>query len=124
MTDEEFYQFCRDNPDLRLERTPEHEIILSPHAGFESSASSNEAQFQLTLWNKKTRLGRVGESSAAFVLPDGAKLSPDAYWLSMAAWTQVPADFRNRFLPICPDFIIEVKSPSDRIKTLQAKIEQ
>ncbi|GAB2790863.1 Uma2 family endonuclease [Hymenobacter luteus] len=123
-SDEEFFQFCQDNRDLRLERTSDHEIIFMSPAGFLSSSYSAEVVFQLSLWNKQTRLGRVGESSAAYVLPDKATLSPDASWFSQAAWARVPAELRNRFLPICPEFVVEVKSPSDRIPTLQAKMQQ
>lgn len=123
-SDEEFFQFCQDNRDLRVERTADHEIVFMTPAGFLSSAHSAEVTFQLTLWNKQARLGRVGESSAAYVLPDKATLSPDASWFSLATWARVPADMRNKFLPVCPEFVVEVKSPSDRLTTLQAKMEQ
>lgn len=123
-TDEEFFQFCQDNRDLRVERTADHEIIFMSPAGFLSSSASAEVVFQLKLWNKQHQLGRIGESSAAYVLPDKATLSPDASWFSQAKWARVPAELRNKFLPICPEFVVEVKSPSDRISTLQAKMEQ
>lgn len=123
-SDEEFFQFCQDNRDLRVERTPDHEIIFMSPAGFLSSSASAEVVFQLKLWNKQYQLGRVGESSAAYILPDKATLSPDASWFSHASWARVPAELRNKFLPICPEFVVEVKSPSDRITTLQAKMEQ
>ncbi|MET4107949.1 Uma2 family endonuclease [Hymenobacter sp. UYP22] len=123
-TDEEFFQFCQDNRDLRVERPSDHEIIFRSPAGFLSSSASAEVVFQLKLWNKQYQLGRVGESSAAYVLPDNATLSPDASWFSQASWARVPQELRNKFLPICPEFVVEVKSPSDRISTLQAKMEQ
>lgn len=123
-SDEEFFQFCQDNPDLRVERTSDHEIVFMSPAGFLSSAHSGEVHFQVTLWNKQTRSGRVGESSAAFVLPDKATLSPDVSWLSLATWAKVPLEQRNKFLPVCPEFVVEVKSPSDRMTTLHAKMEQ
>lgn len=123
-SDEKFFQFCQDNRDLRLERTCDHEIIFMSPAGFLSSSHSAEVIFQLSLWNKQTKSGRVGESSAAYVLPDKATLSPDASWFSHATWAQVPVEMRNKFLPVCPEFVVEVKSPTDRIPTLQAKMEQ
>lgn len=123
-SDEEFFQFCQDNPDLRVERTPDHEIVFMSPAGFLSSAHSAEIVRQLSNWNVRAKLGRVGESSAAYVLPDRATLSPDASWFSWARWAQVPAEMRNKFLPICPEFVAEVKSPSDRLATLHAKMEQ
>jgi len=123
-SDAEFFQFCQENPDLRVERTSEGEIIFISPAGFLSSAHSGEVHFQLTLWNKQTHLGRVGESSAVFILPDKATLSPDVSWLSLAIWAKVPAEDRNKFLPVCPEFVVEVKSPSDCTTTLHAKMEQ
>ncbi|MBC8083027.1 MAG: Uma2 family endonuclease [Hymenobacter sp.] len=123
-SDEEFFQFCQDNRDLRLERTSDHEIVFMSPAGFLSSTNSAEVVRQLSNWNVQTRLGRVGESSAAYVLPDKATLSPDASWFSHATWVRVPVELRNKFLPVCPEFVVEVKSPSDRISTLQAKMEQ
>lgn len=123
-SDEEFFQFCQDNRDLRVERTSDHEIIFMSPAGFLSSSASAEVVRQLSNWNVGTRLGRVGESSAAYILPDKATLSPDASWFSRENWTRVPQELRNKFLPICPEFVVEVKSPSDRISTLQAKMNQ
>ncbi|MCR5887235.1 Uma2 family endonuclease [Hymenobacter sp. J193] len=123
-SDEEFFQLCQDNRDLRVERTSDHEIIFMSPAGFLSSAASAEVVFQLKLWNKQHQLGRVGESSAAYILPDKATLSPDASWFSHATWARVPVSERNKFLPVCPEFVVEVKSPSDRTTTLQAKMEQ
>ncbi|HEX8429339.1 Uma2 family endonuclease [Hymenobacter sp.] len=123
-SDEEFFQFCQDNRDLRVERTSDHEIVFMSPAGFLSSEASAEVVRQLSNWNKQNKLGRVGESSAAYVLPDKATLSPDASWFSHATWARVPAEMRNRFLPVCPEFVVEVKSPSDRIPTLHAKMEQ
>jgi len=123
-SDDEFFQFCQDNRDLRLERASDGEIIFMSPAGFLSSAHSAEVVFQLSLWNRQTKLGRVGESSAAYILPDKSTLSPDASWFSHATWARVPASERNKFLPVCPEFVVEVKSPSDRISTLQAKMTQ
>jgi len=123
-SDAEFFQFCQDNRDLRLERTSNGEIISMSPAGFLSSAHSAEVVFQLSLWNRQARLGRVGESSAAYILPDKATLSPDASWFSHATWARVPVSERNKFLPVCPEFVVEVKSPSDRVPTLQAKMQQ
>jgi Uma2 family endonuclease len=123
-SDEEFFQFCQDNRDLRLERTSDHEIVFMSPAGFLSSEASAEIIFQLKLWNIQTKSGRVGESSAAYILPDKATLSPDASWFSHANWARVPAEMRNKFLPIRPEFVVEVKSPSDRMTTLHAKMEQ
>ena len=123
-SDEDFFRFCQENPDLRVERSTDHEIIIMPPAGFESSSSSGQAFGSLLIWNRSKRLGRVAESSAGYSLPDGSILSPDASWVSPERLATVSAAQLQTFPPLCPDFIIEIKSPSDRIKTLQAKMEQ
>lgn len=122
MTDDEFFDFCQQHPDLRIERTAHHEILLMSPVGYESSAASGEVYFQLSAWNKQTRLGKVGESSAGYVLPDSSTLSPDASWFSLAKWETLTPEQRRKFLPFCPEFVVEVKSPSDRLNMLQAKM--
>lgn len=124
MSDEEFFDFCQQNADLRIERTATHEILIMSPVGYESSAASGEVYFQLLAWNKETRLGKVGESSLGYVLPDSATLSPDASWFSLAKWTPLTQEQRRKFLPFCPEVVVEVKSPSDRLLTLQAKMQQ
>jgi Uma2 family endonuclease len=123
LSDDAFFQFCQENDGIRVERTVEHDIIIMPPVGGDSSAASGDAYVQLALWSRRQG-GRPLESSAGFRLPDGSVLSPDVSWLSAASWVELSAEQRQRFLPICPEFIIEIKSPSDRIKTLQAKMEQ
>ena len=123
-TDDEFFRFCQENDLSRIERTATHEIIIMPPAGFESSAASGQVYFELALWQRQHRSGIVLESSVGYTLPDGAVLSPDASWVSPERLATVTAEQRQKFPPLCPDFVIEVKSPSDRIPTLQAKMEQ
>ena len=123
-SDDEFFEFCQANSDLRLERNASGEIVIMTLAGFVSSAQSLEVQFQLTAWNKLQKLGRVAESSAGYLVPDKSTLSPDASWFSLAAWEKVPAARRRKFLPICPEFVVEVMSLSDTLAGSQAKMEQ
>lgn len=123
-SNEDFFRFCQENPALRVERNADNEIIIMPPAGFESSFSSGQAYTDLSIWQRRLRLGRVLESSVGYVLPDGAVLSPDASWVSSERLAAVPAAELKKFPRLCPDFVIEVKSPSDRIKTLQTKMEQ
>lgn len=122
-TDDEFFRFCQENDLARIERTANHEIIIMPPAGGESSAASGDVYLQLGSWSRSTG-GRAFESSVGFQLPDGAVLSPDASWVNAPAWAGLTPEQRQKFPPLCPDFVIEVKSPSDRIPTLQAKMEQ
>ncbi|RYY14378.1 MAG: Uma2 family endonuclease [Cytophagaceae bacterium] len=123
-SDDEFFEFCQANSDLRLERNASGEIVIMTPAGYVSSAQSLEVQFQLTAWNKLQKLGRVAESSAGYIVPDKSTLSPDASWFSLATWEKVPAAKRHKFLPICPEFVVEVMSPSDTLTGSQAKMEQ
>ena len=123
LTDEEFFDLCQHNPTLRLERNADHEIIFMPPAGAESSRKSNEVVFQLTLWNRRHQLGYVFESSAGFTMPDGSVRSPDASWVSRAAYDALPEAQRLRFPPLCPAFVVEVRSPSDGLAPLHRKME-
>ncbi|NML68034.1 Uma2 family endonuclease [Hymenobacter sp. RP-2-7] len=123
-SDDEFFDFCQANPDLRMERTAQGEIIIMTPAGFVSSAQSLEVARQLGNWNKKTKLGRVADSSAGYVLPDGATLSPDASWVSLTKLEDVSLTSRRKFLHLCPEFVVEVISPTDRLADAQAKMAQ
>jgi Uma2 family endonuclease len=123
LSDDEFFELCQANPALSFERNAQHEIIIMPPAGSESSESSGESYGQVWLWNRQTRLGHVYESSAGFKLPDSSVRSPDVAWLSQAKWAQLTPEQRRKFPPVCPEFMVEVKSPSDDIKALQAKME-
>jgi Uma2 family endonuclease len=123
LTDEEFYDLCRRNPTVRLERAADHNIIFMPPAGSESSRKSGEVYGQLWLWNREHQLGYVYESSAGFTLPDGSVRSPDAAWLSRAAFDQLTEAQRQRFPPVCPAFVVELRSPSDGLGLLRRKME-
>ena len=122
-SDDEFFQFCQENDSARIERTANREIIIMPPVGGDSSAASGDSYFQLALWSRQHG-GRPFESSVGFRLSDGAVLSPDVSWLPAATWEGLTAQQRQKFLPVCPDFVIEVRSPSDSLKGLQAKMEQ
>jgi len=123
LTDDEFFDLCQHNPTLRLERNADHEIIFMPPAGAESSHNSGEVFFQLKLWNRQHQLGYAFESSAGFTLPDGSARSPDASWVPRAAYDALPEAQRLRFPPVCPAFVVEVRSPSDGLAPLRRKME-
>ena len=123
LTDEEFFDLCQHNPTLRLERTADHNIIAMPPAGSESSRHSGEAYGQLWLWNRQYQLGYAYDSSAGFTLPDGSVRSPDAAWLSRAAFEGLTEAQRQRFPPVCPAFVVEVRSPSDGLASLRRKMD-
>jgi Uma2 family endonuclease len=123
LTDDEFFDLCQHNPTLRLERTADHNIIAMPPAGSESSRKSGEVYGQLWLWNRQHQLGYTYDSSAGFTLPDGSVRSPDAAWLSKVKFEQLTETQRQKFPPVCPEFVIEVRSPSDGLAALRRKME-
>jgi len=123
-SDQEFVAFCRANPDLRLERTTKGEIVIVPPAGIEGSYRSMKASAQLERWADKDGHGKAFDSSAGFTLSDGAVLSPDAAWVSNDALERLSIEERREFAHLCPEFVIEVMSPSDQLKPAMAKMEQ
>jgi Uma2 family endonuclease len=122
VSDDAYYNFCMANPDLRIERTPEGEIIVVPPAGGESDYSSLDAGSQLKGWSRVDGRGRAFGSSVAFLLPSGAAYSPDAAWVSKSRLSKLTRAQRRKFLPVVPEFVIEVMSPSDRLKAAKEKM--
>ncbi len=124
LTDEQFYQICQDNRDLRFERNVNGDMVIMPPTGGETSDRNSEINFQLRFWNKSNELGKVFESSGGFKLPNGAERSPDAAWISLEKWNNLTPKQQQKFLPLCPDFVIELRSPTDRLKSLQDKMKE
>jgi Uma2 family endonuclease len=123
-SDKTYFAFCQANPDLNVERTAEGEIVIVPPAGGESSYQSCEVIAQLGNWARQDRRGKGFDSSAEFILPDGSALSPDAAWVSNRSLGKLDREQKRKFPPLCPEFVVEVRSPSDRLKKVQAKMEQ
>ena len=115
-SDAAYLAFCRANPNLHVERTAEGEILIVPPARSESSYRNSKVTAQLDRWAEEDSGGKVFDSSSQFMLGDGSALSPDAAWVSNAALRRVPREKRKEFMPLCPEFVVEVKSPSDRLK--------
>jgi Uma2 family endonuclease len=122
MTDEEFLWFCQENKDLRIERNSNLEIIIMSPVTTRSNYGSGAAFAQLYLWNTQQIKGLVFDSSTGFTLPDRSVLSPDACWVSKSGWNALSDEDKDRFAPICPEFIIEVRSKSDSLEDLQNKM--
>jgi Uma2 family endonuclease len=123
MTDEEFLWFCLENKDLRIERNSNREIIFMSPVSTLSAYSSGAAFNQLSNWALNDGRGIAFDSSAGFTLPDQSVLSPDASWVSKQQWGKLSEDEKNKFAPVCPEFIIEVKSKSDRMDDLKDKMQ-
>ncbi|MBC6608016.1 Uma2 family endonuclease [Hymenobacter sp. BT188] len=122
MSDDEFFDFCQQHPDLRIERTANHEIIIMSPTGSLSSQRNAEINFQLSLWNRERRLGRVFDSNGGFRLPDGSMRAPDAAWLANARWNALTLEQQKKFAPLCPEFVLELASETDSVTDLQAKM--
>jgi Uma2 family endonuclease len=124
LTDAEFFEFCQDHRDLRIERDAAHQITIMPPASSETGATNSQLNRLLGNWNEETNLGIVFDSSAGFTLSTGAMLSPDASWVAQARWDALSPDDRRGFARICPDFVVELLSPSDRLTDTMRKMEQ
>ncbi|BBD58289.1 hypothetical protein NIES2109_10620 [Nostoc sp. HK-01] len=124
LTDEQFYQICLANDEWRIELTAEGELIIMPPTGGESGIQNSELTTELTLWNRQAKLGKVFDSSTEFRLPNGAYRSPDVSWVKQERWDVLTSDQRRRFPPICPDFVIELRSQTDSLKKLRAKMQE
>jgi Uma2 family endonuclease len=122
--DEELFELCARNPELRIERSREGNLIVMTPAGWESGRRNAEIVRALVEWADQDGSGVVSDSSGGFVLPNGAMRSPDAAWVLRSRVQEVPAETRKRFLPLCPDFVVELRSPSDRLEDLRAKMEE
>jgi Uma2 family endonuclease len=117
---EQFERLCQLNPDLRLELTSTGELIIMAPAGLESSRKNLSLSVQVYLWNEKFKLGVTFDSSGGFTLPSGAVRSPDVTWISHSKLNTI--SLKVTFPTVIPDFVIELRSKTDRLKTLQAKM--
>jgi Uma2 family endonuclease len=124
LSDEELFELCRLNTDVRIERTAQGDLEIMPPVGAEGSYRNSELIFALVGWAKRDGRGLVFDSSGGFILPDGAKRSPDAAWVLRSRLEGLDPGTKKRFLPLCPDFVVELRSPSDALGTLQAKMQE
>jgi Uma2 family endonuclease len=124
LTDEQFYQLCQDNETLRFERNSKGELIIMPPTGGETSNRNAGLTAQIWVWNEQTQLGKVFDSSGGFKLPLGADRSPDASWVKLERWNALTPEQKTKFAPLCPDFVVELLSPSDSLKDTQEKMKE
>lgn len=124
ISDRQLAMLSRDNPDARLETNPDGHLISMSPTGSETSERNSELIFQVKLWNKQYRLGKVFDSSGGFKLSNGAVRSPDVSWITLAKWNSLTKQQRRKFAPIDPDFVLELMSPSDDLDELQNKMRE
>ncbi|NEP21962.1 Uma2 family endonuclease [Moorena sp. SIO3I6] len=124
MDDDQFFEFCQINRDLRIERTSEGEIIIMPPTGSGTGGRNFSLNGQLWSWVEQDGTGKGFDSSAGFKLPNGAERSPDASWVTLEKWEALTPQQQEKFAPLCPDFVIELRSPSDSVKDLKDKMEE
>ena len=124
MTDEQFYAFCQTNRDLRIERTASGEVIIMPPAFSDTGNRNFKAALQLGVWAEQDGPGEGFDSSSGFTLPNGATRSPNAAWIRSDRWNALSEEQKASFAPICPDFVIELRSASDTLISLQEKMQE
>ncbi|NDJ16957.1 Uma2 family endonuclease [Myxacorys almedinensis] len=124
MTNEQFYDLCLGNPDLRIERSATGDVVIMSPAFSDTGNRNFEIAIELGIWARRDGTGIGFDSSAGFTLPNGATRSPDASWTKLERWNALSDSQKASFAPICPDFVIELRSSSDSLTELQAKMQE
>ncbi|MEL7036463.1 MAG: Uma2 family endonuclease [Cyanobacteria bacterium J06592_8] len=124
ITEEQFHILVTANQDLRLERTANGELIIMPPTGGNTGKRNAQLLAQFVIWNNQTKLGEVFDSSTAFRLPNGADRSPDVSWVKIERWNQLTLEEQETFPPLCPDFVVELRSRTDTMQSLREKMQE
>lgn len=124
LTDEQFYQLCRANPDLKFERNTDGKITIMSPIGGETGNRNFEIGTEFGIWNRQAKLGVCFDSSTCFKLPNGANRYPDVAWIAQARWDTLTPQQKEIFPPIAPDFVLELMSPTDALEATQAKLRE
>lgn len=124
MTNEQFYQFCLANPNLRIERNAKGEVLIMPPAFSDTGNRNIKIAQQLANWAEQDGTGEPFDSSSGFTLANGATRSPDASWIKLDRWNALTPEQQASFAPICPDLVIELRSASDTLKGTQEKMQE
>ncbi|MBW4657677.1 MAG: Uma2 family endonuclease [Drouetiella hepatica Uher 2000/2452] len=124
LTDDEYFLLCQANPDLRIERNSSGDLIIMSPTGGETGHRNIEISFQVQAWSRTNDLGFAFDSSTEFKMPGGANYSPDASWVRRERWNALTPEQKRKFPPLAPDFVIELRSPSDSIGTLRVKMQE
>ena len=121
---EQFVQLAWVNQNLQLERTATGELIVMPPTGSDTGNKNADILGQLWLWNRQTQLGQIFDSSSGFHLPNGADRSPDVSWIGQDRWDTLTPEEKSGFAPLCPDFVLELRSKHDSLESLQQKMQE
>jgi Uma2 family endonuclease len=124
MTDEQFFQFCQINRELRMERTAKGDLLIMPPTGGRTGVQNIELSYQLRAWVRSDQTGVAFDSSTGFILPNGATRSPDAAWVSRSRLASLTEEQKEKFLPVCPEFVVELRSISDWLAEQKAKLRE
>jgi Uma2 family endonuclease len=124
LSDEQFYQLCQINEHWQLEETAQGELLIMPPVGAISGNRESDLNADVVIWNRQTKLGKVFSSSTIFILPNGGKRSPDVAWITNERWESLTLEEKEKFAPICPDFVIELRSRTDSLSQLQEKMQE
>src|SRR5258706_1958355 len=124
LDDDELFELCRVNRDLRIERTADGELIIMSPTGGATGNRNYKLTVAFGVWAERDGTGIGFDSSTGFVLPNGAERSPDLAWVKKSRWEALTEDQREKFVPLCPDFVVEIRSPSDSLRELQEKLEE
>jgi Uma2 family endonuclease len=124
LTDDQFFRLCRDNRDFRIEMSARGELIIMPLPGSRTGERNAKILLRLGTWAEQDGSGVVFTTDTGFTLPNGAKRGPDAAWMSRERWSRVSVEQQEQLAPVCPDFVIELRSPSDRLSDLEEKMKE
>ena len=124
LTDEQFYKLCQVHPDYKFERNAKGELLIMSPTGGETGERNSSLNGQLWVWNQQTRLGNTFDSSTCFKMPNGGDRSPDASWVSRERWEALTPEQKRKFPPLCPDFVVELRSPTDSIREVREKMQE
>jgi Uma2 family endonuclease len=124
VSDEEFAELCRLNPELQIERTSEGELVIVAPTGGKTGRRNAKLTVAIGLWAERNGTGQSFDSSTLFSLPNGARRSPDLSWIRNERWEALSAEQQEQFPPLCPDFVVELRSKTDSLKSLTEKMKE
>jgi Uma2 family endonuclease len=123
LSDSQFFGLCQNNPDLKFELNSQGDLTIMPPTGGETGKKNAELTADFIIWNRQFNRGIVFDSSTCFALPNGSRRSPDVAWLKKERWEALTPEQQQKFPPLCPDFVLELLSPSDSLTAIQAKMQ-